>query len=77
CIWHNWKKPERRRKNLIRLGVKAGMAKKWSHPRAGGWAVSRSPILKTTITNARLKQRGYEAMLPLYKSIAPHLNEPL
>jgi group II intron reverse transcriptase/maturase len=77
CIWHNWKKPERRRKNLIRLGVKAGMAKKWSHPRAGGWAVARSPILKTTITNARLKQRGYEAMLPLYKSIAPHLNEPL
>ncbi|MEJ7679354.1 MAG: reverse transcriptase domain-containing protein [Segetibacter sp.] len=21
CIWHNWKKPERKRKNLIRLGV--------------------------------------------------------
>jgi group II intron reverse transcriptase/maturase len=77
CIWHNWKKPERRRKNLIRLGVQAEEAKRWSHPRAGGWAVARSPILKTTITNARLRQRGYEAMLPLYKSIAPHLNEPL
>jgi hypothetical protein len=77
CIWHNWKKPKRRCKNLIRLGVKAEMAKKWSHPRVGGWAVARSPILKTTITNARLRQRGYEAMLPLYKSIAPHLNEPL
>jgi RNA-directed DNA polymerase len=21
CIWHNWKKPERKRKNLLRLGV--------------------------------------------------------
>jgi hypothetical protein len=21
CIWHDWKKPERKRKNLIRLGV--------------------------------------------------------
>ena len=21
CIWHHWKKPERKRKNLIRLGV--------------------------------------------------------
>jgi group II intron reverse transcriptase/maturase len=77
CIWHNRKTPKRRCKNLIRLGVKVGKAKKWSCPRAGGWAVAGSPILQNTITNARLKQRGYEAMLPLYKSIAPHLNEPL
>jgi group II intron reverse transcriptase/maturase len=77
CIWHNWKKPSRRRKNLIRLGVSAEKAKKWSHARAGGWAVARSPILKTTVTNARLQQRGCEAMLPLYKSITPYLNEPL
>jgi hypothetical protein len=21
CIWHHWKKPERKRKNLMRLGV--------------------------------------------------------
>jgi hypothetical protein len=77
CIWHNWKKPSRRRRNLIRLGVKAEKAKKWSHARAGGWAVACSPILKTTITNARLQQRGYEAMLSLYKSITPYLDEPL
>jgi group II intron reverse transcriptase/maturase len=77
CIWHDWKKPSRRRKNLIRLGVKSEKAGKWSRPHVGGWAVAHSPILTTTITNARLRQRGYEAMLPLYKSIAPHLNEPL
>lgn len=77
CIWHDWKKPKRRRKNLIRLGVNAEDARKWSSPRIGGWATACSPILKTTITNARLASRGYEAMLPLYKSIAPHLNEPL
>jgi group II intron reverse transcriptase/maturase len=77
CIWHAWKKPERRRKNLIRLGASIQDAKKWCNPKAGGWAIAHSPVLTTTITNARLKQRGYEAMLPLYKSIAPHLNEPL
>jgi hypothetical protein len=77
CIWHNCKKPKRRCKNLIRPGVKAGKAKKWRSPRAGGWAVAGSPILQNTITGARLKQCGYEAMLPLYKSIALHLNEPL
>ena len=30
CIWHNWKKPERKRKNLIRLGVEKGLARAWS-----------------------------------------------
>ena len=43
----------------------------------GGWAVAQSPILVTTITLDRLRERGYEAMLELYEKIAPHLNEPL
>lgn len=45
CIWHDWKKPERKRKNLIRLGVKPDMAYAWSRTRMGGWAVAqrRSP----------------------------------
>lgn len=77
CIWHFWKKPSRRRKSLLRLGAKPHDAKSWSHSRMGGWAVARSPILKTTITNARLQQRGYEAMRPLYRSITPYFNEPL
>ncbi|MCW3808128.1 group II intron reverse transcriptase/maturase, partial [Plebeiibacterium marinum] len=32
-IWHHWKKPERKRKNLIRLGVDNGMAYAWSRSR--------------------------------------------
>ncbi len=43
----------------------------------GAWAVAQSPILVTTITLERLRQRGYESMLSLYEKIAPHLNEPL
>jgi len=43
----------------------------------GGWATAQSPILLTTITVERLRKRGYEAMLDIYKKIAPHLNEPL
>jgi group II intron reverse transcriptase/maturase len=77
CIWHHWKKAERRRKSLIRLGKSAVIARKWSHTRLGSWATARSPILKTTITNARLARRGYESMLTLYQSITPYLNEPL
>jgi RNA-directed DNA polymerase len=77
CIWHHWKKPERKRKNLIRLGISQRDAYSWSRTRMGGWAVAQSPILVTTITLERLGKRGYEAMLSYYSKIAPHLNEPL
>jgi len=77
CIWHNWKKPERKRKNLIRLGVDQNHAYAWSRTRMGGWAVAQSPILITTITLKRLEMRGDMAMLDYYTKIAPHLNEPL
>lgn len=77
CIWHNWKKPERKRKNLIRLGVEQKMAYQWSRSRMGGWAIAQSPILGTTITVGRLCKKGYESLLAYYEKVAPHLNEPL
>ena len=77
CIWHHWKKPERKRKNFIRLGVDQDHAYSWSRTRMGGWAVAQSPMLVTTITLERLKRRGYDSMLFYYQNIAPHLNEPL
>jgi RNA-directed DNA polymerase len=77
CIWHDWKKPERRRKNFIRLGVSKDQAYAWSRTRMGGWAVAQSPMLNTTITLERLRKRGYEAMLDYYLKVAPQFNEPL
>lgn len=62
CIWHDWKKLERKRKNLIRLGIEEGQAYAWSRTRMGGWAVTQSPILRTTITISRLKRKGYKAL---------------
>ena len=77
CIWADWKKPERKRKNLIRLGVDQLHAYMWSRTRKGGWAIAQSPILGTTITLKRLQQRGYESMLDYYAKVAPQFNEPL
>lgn len=71
CIWHDWKKPERKRKNLIRLGVDQDHAYAWSRTRKGGWAVAQSPILITTITLARLRRKGYESMLSYYLKTQP------
>ena len=72
CIWHDWKKPERKRKNLIRLKIEEGQAYAWSRTRLGGWRVAQSPILGTTITVKRLKQRGYVSLLEYYSKISHH-----
>jgi group II intron reverse transcriptase/maturase len=69
CIWHDWKRPDRKRKNFIRLGIKPGQAYAWSRTRMGGWAVAQSPMLGTTVTISRLKKRGYVSMVDHYHSI--------
>jgi group II intron reverse transcriptase/maturase len=73
CIWHDWKKPERKRKNLIRLGVKPDMAYAWSRTNMGRWAVAQSPILGTTITLSHLQRRGYVSMASVYKKKTANL----
>ena len=69
CIWTDWKKPEKKRSSLIRLGVEPSMAYAWSRTRMGGWAVAQSPILGTTVTVKRLKTRGYMSLSELYSSL--------
>ena len=69
CIWHHWKKPIRKRKNLIRLGISKGQAYAWSNTRMGGWSVACSPILRTTLTVKRLKQRGYLSFYEYYNQV--------
>jgi hypothetical protein len=32
-MWHHWKKPEKKRRSLIRLGVEQGQAYAWSRSR--------------------------------------------
>ena len=63
CIWHHWKKPERKRKNLIRLGVEPGQAYAWSRSRMGGWAITPQG---REIACAKLhRARFLELQLPL------------
>lgn len=66
CIWKDWKKPNRKMKNLIRLGVNQNVAYSWSRTRMGTWATACSPILSTTITLKRLAKRGYISMESYY-----------
>jgi len=59
CIWKHWKKPNKRKRSYIRLGIKAGQAYAWSRSRLGGWRIAQSPMMNTTITIKRLQLRGY------------------
>ena len=66
CIWKSWKRLRTRIKNLKRLGVPEGLAIKWGLNRKGGWHIVNTPILKTTITMERLKQRGFIPMSEIF-----------
>jgi len=59
CIWKHWKKPNKRMRSYIRLGIPKGQAYAWSRSRMGGWAIAQSPIMNTTITIERLQRKGY------------------
>ena len=59
CIWKHWKKPDKRMRSFIRLGVPKGQAYAWSRSRMGGWAIAQSPMMKTTVTVKRLELKGY------------------
>ena len=69
CIWHHWKIRDKKRRSPIRLGVSNDQAFAWSRTSLGGWRVACSPILGTTITIARLKQRGYISLVDYYNDI--------
>ena len=72
CIWHHWKKPNKKMRSLIRLGKSQNEAYAWSRTRMGGWRVACSPIMGTTVTIERLKQRKYISCVEYYLKLRKH-----
>lgn len=66
CIWKQWKKPDKRRRAYIRMGIDPEIAYSWSRSRLGGWHIAQSPIMRTTVTQERLKKRGYISFLEVF-----------
>ena len=64
CIWHHWKKPERKRKNLIRLGVEPDQC--LYHGAEHEWEDGQLPKVRFLVLLLPwnvYRKRGYEAML--------------
>ena len=69
CIRKDWKKPDRRRRAYIQLGIDPEMAYSWSRSRYGSWRIAQSPIMGTTVTNERLEKRGYISFLQVFERL--------
>ena len=69
CIWKAWKKPKRRLRAFRQLGVVESWARRFAYSRMGGWAIACSPIMGTTVTESRLRLRGYIPFLEYYLKV--------
>jgi len=66
CIWAQWKRVRTRYKALRKLGVNHRNAYIWANTRKGGWHTAHSYVLTGTITNARLRKKGYTSLTDQY-----------
>jgi group II intron reverse transcriptase/maturase len=69
CIWKQWKKPKRRYRAFLQLGVEPSWARRFAWSRKGGWAIACSPIMGVTVTIERLRKKGYIPFLEYYLSV--------
>ena len=70
CIWKAWgKKTKRRLRAFRKLGVIESWVRRFAYSRMGGWTIACSPIMGTTVTESRLRQRGYIPFLEYYLKV--------
>ena len=69
CIWKQWKRPKRRLRAFLQLGVSPSWARRFAYSRKGGWHLACGPVMGTTVTEARLQQRGYISFLSYYLKV--------
>lgn len=69
CIWKSWKRPRRRYRAFRQLGVSHAWAMRYAWSRKGGWRLSCSPVMRMTVTEERLKQRGYQSFKDYYHQV--------
>jgi RNA-directed DNA polymerase len=68
-IWKRWKKIRTRYAMLRKVGRDHNTAFQFACTRKGYWRIAKSPILNTTVTDARLKQAGYTFFSDYFKTV--------
>jgi group II intron reverse transcriptase/maturase len=67
CYWQQWKKPQTRVTELIRLGIHSYQAYQWGNTRKGKWRSVHSPILSRALNNNYLKEEGFTSLMDTVK----------
>jgi len=69
CVWKQWKRPRRRYRAFLQLGIEKSWARRFAWSRKGGWRIACSPIMGTSVTENRLRQRDYIPFLEYYLKV--------
>lgn len=67
--WKRWKRIRTRYAMLRKFGKDHNTAFMFACTRKGYWRIAKSPILNTTVTDARLKQAGYTFFTDYLKTV--------
>ena len=68
-IWKQWKKPQRKEKALLQLGVKPDIAYNLAHTSKGYQLVAKTDWLKFAINIERLRKRGLIFLTDQYQKV--------
>ncbi len=69
CIWKQWKRPKRRLRAFLQLGIPNSWARRFAYSRKGGWRLSCGPVMGMSVTEDRLRERGYRPFLEYYLAL--------
>ena len=75
-IWKQWKKVKTKYRNLRKLGISDIGAYKAANTSKGYWRAVEGVILKTALTNDRLRQSGYVFFSEYYQKVRVQNLEP-
>lgn len=68
-VWKQWKKPRRRKENLMTLGLPEWRACEIAYSRKGYWRIAKNGNLHSALTNERLARAGYYSLSERYESL--------
>ena len=69
CIWKAWKRPRRRLRAILQLGISKDWAIRFAYSRKGGWRPACSPVMGMRVTEERLSRHGYISFKSYYHKV--------
>jgi RNA-directed DNA polymerase len=71
CYWKQWRRPRKRRRELMRLGVPRRQAIRHARSRKGYWHMAKTIASGVGLNNAWLQEQGLLSMKTLWAQLAP------